>query len=128
MRASSPLSGVDAERLDARRVEEARVEVADLALLGAGGRVGSRGFLEDRAHRLAAALVELVEGAPARGVARDLGVRLSQPPLTKRKRSSCGRTERSKLVVSMPSERGACATSGAADAASASAQATASEI
>src|SRR5690349_16999698 len=41
--------------------------------------------------------------APQLDASAGISVRASQPPLTKRKKSSCGRTERSKLVVSIPS-------------------------
>src|SRR2546423_15271227 len=43
--------------------------------------------------------------APQLDASAGIWLRAIQPPLTKRKKSSCGRTERSKFVVSMPSER-----------------------
>ncbi len=65
--------GIPPARLDRRLVEEARVEVADLALLGAG--VAAARLLDDVAHRLLGLLCEHVERAVPRLVARDLGAR-----------------------------------------------------
>ncbi len=63
--------GGHAEQIGALLVEEARVEVADLARLGA--LLGLLRLLDDLSHGLLGLLVELDERAVARLVGRDLG-------------------------------------------------------
>ncbi len=65
-------NGSEAVGLDRRLVHAGAVEVAELALLGSGGRgfVGGQP-LEDRVQVLQVALPQLVEGSPARAVRGD---------------------------------------------------------
>ena len=65
------LQGLDAEGLDASRVHEARVEIADFALIAAGGRLRFGGVLENRVQGGAALFGELVERTPTRCVGRN---------------------------------------------------------
>jgi hypothetical protein len=60
-------------RLDAGLVHEARVEIADLARVGAGGRVGAGRPLDDRARARLDHVRDAPERAGARPVRRDLG-------------------------------------------------------
>ena len=88
--------------LDASRVHVAGVQVADFALLGTGRSIGPRCILEDSVQGVAAALTGS-PNAPQLDASAGMSVRFNQLPLTNRKKSSCGRTERSKFVVSKPS-------------------------
>src|SRR5262249_12847588 len=69
---------LDAGGLDRRLVHAGAVEIAELPSVRAGrGPLVRRGVLEDRAQRLAVALLDLIE-RPPRGVLRRYGV-LLQP-------------------------------------------------
>src|SRR6185503_9867578 len=67
----------EAEPFDARRVEVAGIQIADLALGAARGRIGLRGVLENAVERVAALLGQLVERAPGRCIGRN--GRLGEP-------------------------------------------------
>ena len=63
------------ELLGSRFVHEARIEVADHPLIGAGGRGRCRGLLGDRAQVRLDVVRELAEGAVVGSVRGDLGPR-----------------------------------------------------
>jgi hypothetical protein len=79
----------DAQLLQAGFVHEAGVEVADALRVGALGRVAGGDFLDDAAQLRQGVFLQLVEGAPARLVGRDLVV-CSHLPFRYSKKSSCG--------------------------------------
>ena len=65
------LQRLHAQYIDARGIEEAGVEIADLLLIGTGRGTCRGGRLHDRAHRGFRLILELCEGAVVRAIRRD---------------------------------------------------------
>ena len=88
--------GLHAELLGPGLVHEALVEIADFLRFRSRSVAGGRGgFVDDRSKARFALVSELIERAFSRR-SGGISVLAIQPPLTWRKKSSCGRTDGSK--------------------------------